>query len=194
VAGVYNADPKRHADAVKLPQLSYREVMEMANYGAKVIHPKTLKPLENGGIPLLVRSFTEPATPGTDISSEEPDSYPPVIVHTDDLILLTIRLKDLSYIHTQHVNQVFQLLQDYRARTYLTQIAFMHLSIALQLDADRLEPLVEDLQKIFEVRYNIDLELITIRHYSDADIAGLSKDRTIYLEQRSRATTRLLIG
>ena len=194
VAGVYNADPKRHTDAVKLPQLSYREVTEMANYGAKVIHPKTLKPLENGGIPLYVRSFAEPSTQGTDIGSAEPESYPPVIVHTDDLILLTIRLKDLSYIHTQHVNQVFQLLQDYRARTYLTQIAFMHLSIALQLDADRLEPLVEDLQKIFELRYNEGLELITIRHYSDADIAGLSADRTIYLEQRSRATTRLLIG
>lgn len=194
VAGVFNADPKLHPEAVKLAELSYREVMEMANYGAKVIHPKTLKPLENAGIPLRVKSFAEPTAQGTNIGSKEPESYPPVIVHTDDLTLLTVRLKDLSYIHTQHVNRVFQLLQDYRARTYLTQIAFMHLSVALQLDADRLEPLVEDLQKIFELRYNEGLELITIRHYSDADIAGLCMGRTIYLEQRSRATTRLLIG
>ena len=194
VPGVFNADPNREETAQRIDRLSYYEVLEMANYGAKVIHPKTLKPLENAGVPLRVRSFADPSAPGTDIGSFEPEpDYPPIIVRIDDLVLLSLSLRDLSYITPGHVDEIFGLFRHFRAKTYLMQVAFMHVALAIHVEPLDLSRLLEALSTAFAVRRNEGMELITIRHYDDATLAGVVGDREVFLEQRSRATVRVLV-
>lgn len=193
VPGVFSADPAHFTDATPLPQLSYREVFQMANYGAKVIHPKTMQPLERSGIPLRVRSFLEPQQEGTDIGSEDPKSpYPAIRVKLEDIVLISLHINDLSYFTERHIHTLFQDLNRHRAKALLTEIGLIHFSVAVQISPEKREPLFATLQQGFRVRYNDGLTLLTIRHGKAQDALFPTSNREILLEQHNRQTRQYL--
>ena len=193
VDAVYSADPKRFAEAVRLPLLSYHEALQMTNYGAKVIHPKTLIPLEQAGIPLRVRSFNDPAATGTRIGSDRPDHYPPIVVRIEGLLLLTLSNPDLSYLTEAHINRLFQLLASHRATSYLTEIALMNLSVAVRVPPLREAALLADLEARFQLRLNRNMALLTVRHWDEETLSRLSTGQVVHLELRNRQTAQRLI-
>ncbi len=194
VAGIHTADPALFPDAVRLPVLDYREVFQMANYGAKVVHPKTLQPLEEAGIPLRVRSFLDPDAPGTEVGARPPaEGYPPLRVRVDGLLLVSLRHGAMAYLTERHVARVFATLREHRARTYLTEIGRMTLSVAVAVDPLRRDALIADLEQTFQVRWNGRLHLLTVRHPGRAG-ARAPEGAVVYLEQRSRQTWQCLAG
>jgi aspartate kinase len=193
VAGVFSADPAHFPDAERLPQLSYLEVFQMANYGAKVIHPKTMGPLESAGIPLYVRSFLQPNEPGTDIGAQDPEAgYPPIRVRLDGLLLISLHLSDLSYLGERHVAHVFSVFRRFRTKAYLTEIGLMNLSVAVSVDPERQAGLLQVLGEGFRVKYNENLHLLTVRHDRQRSAADWTGGGTLYLEQRNRQTLQCL--
>jgi len=193
VAGVFSADPAHFPDAERLPQLSYLEVFQMANYGAKVIHPKTMSPLESAGIPLHVRSFLQPDEPGTDIGAQDPDAgYPPIRVRLDGLLLISLHLSDLSYLGERHVAHVFSVFRRFRTKAYLTEIGLMNLSVAVSVDPERQAGLLQVLGEVFRVKYNENLHLLTVRHDRERSATEWTGGGTLYLEQRNRQTLQCL--
>jgi len=193
VAGVFSADPAHFPDAERLPQLSYLEIFQMANYGAKVIHPKTMGPLESAGIPLLVRSFLDPMEPGTDIGSQDPaGGYPPIRVRLDGLLLISLHLSDLSYLGERHVAHVFSVFRRFRTKAYLTEIGLMSLSVAVAVDPERQAGLLQVLGEMFRVKYNENLQLLTVRHDWEHAASHWIGAGVLYLEQRNRQTLQCL--
>ena len=193
VAGVFSADPAYFPAAELLPRLSYLEVFQMANYGAKVIHPKTMHPLEQAAIPLQVRSFLDPSAQGTDIGPKEPDiPYPPIQVRLEGLMLISLHLSDLSYFSEYHIDQVFSILRSNRAKACLTEIGLVNFSVAIQVSPERKSALIQQLSEHFRLKYNEQLALLTVRHYQEERIREQLKGREIYLEQRNRQTMQVL--
>ncbi len=193
VPGVFSADPALFPDAQRLPQLSYREVFQMANYGAKVIHPKTLSPLEHAGIPLRVRSFSDPAAAGSDIGAEDPEAaYPPIRVRLDGLLLISLQLQDLGYLGEDHIQQIFSTLGRYRAKAYLTEIGLMNISVAVIMEEGRKDALLDELGMGYRIRYNEELSLLSIRHYNDQIVKEIHALYQPILELRNRQTLQCL--
>ncbi|MBI1193122.1 MAG: aspartate kinase [Bacteroidetes bacterium] len=193
VAGVFSADPAHFPDAERLPQLSYLEVFQMANYGAKVIHPKTMGPLESAGIPLLVRSFLDPSEPGTDIGTQDPaGGYPPIRVRLEGLLLISLHLSDLSYLGERHVAHVFSVFRRFRTKAYLTEIGLMNLSVAVAVEPERQAGLLQVLGEMFRVKYNENLFLLTVRHDREHAASHWIGTGALYLEQRNRQTMQCL--
>jgi aspartate kinase len=198
VPGVFQADPARFPEALPLPQLDYSEVFQMTNYGAKVIHPKTMQPLEKAGIPLFVRSFLDPAAPGTRIGAEAPEqAYPPITVVVEDLRWLQLRQHAMAYLSERDIARIFALLREQRAKAYCTEIGRMTLSLGIWVDPRRWEALLQALEASYAVRAESGLELVTVRHPARRD--GQSKlwpqrfdNRTVRLEQRSGVTYQCL--
>ena len=165
----------------------------MANYGAKVIHPKTMGPLESAGIPLLVRSFLDPAEPGTDIGALDPaGGYPPIRVRLEGLLLISLHLSDLSYLGERHVAHVFSVFRRFRTKAYLTEIGLMSLSVAVAIDPERQAGLLQVLGEMFRVKYNENLHLLTVRHDKEHEAAHWTGAGVLYLEQRNRQTLQCL--
>jgi aspartate kinase len=193
VPGVFSADPHEFPAAVLLDRLSYREVFQMANYGAKVIHPKTMRPLEEAGIPLRVRSFNDPAHPGTLVDAEGIEApLPPIRVRLKDLTLISLTISDLSYFNEKHVERVFRLLGEFKAKAYLTEIGLMSFAVAVGVEPNRRDSLICALAERYRVRYNEGMHLLTIRHYQADSALELESQYTVYLEQRNRLTLQLL--
>jgi aspartate kinase len=193
VPGVFNADPHEFPGAVLLDRLSYREVFQMTNYGAKVIHPKTMRPLEEAGIPLRVRSFLDPSLPGTTVDTGGAEApLPPIRVKLSGITLISLTISDLSYFNEKHAEWVFRILGQYKAKAYLTEIGLMSFAVAVAVEPNRLNNLIKTLAERYRVRYNEDLHLLTIRHYRADSTRELEAQHTIYLEQRNRLTLQLL--
>ena len=194
VSGVLNADPKYFAATKQLPRISFREAIELSYYGASVIHPKTIKPLQNAGIPLYVRSFLDPAKPGTEIqSSVTDDSLIPSFIFKTEQVLISISPRDFSFIVEENLSKIFGLLAAERIHVNLMQHSALSFSICADRDARRVARLMEDLKGEFEVRYNEPTTLLTIRHYTEDLIDELVGDREILVEQRSRSTARFVV-
>jgi len=194
VPGILNADPKFFADTVKFDELSYTEAIEMTYYGASVIHPKTIKPLQNAKIPLLVKSFTDPDAPGTVIKEDGLNRFiKPVIILKQNQVLLSISAKDYSFISENHLSEIFALFAKSQVKINLMQTSALSFSVCFDLHEERFKKLLQELQKAFKAKYNDNLTLFTLRHYSPDSLKELIADKTILLEQLSRNTVQLVV-
>jgi len=194
VPGIMNADPNKFEATQKLDMLSYREAVEMTYYGAKVIHPKTMKPLVEKNIPLYVRSFMEPDQQGSVICSiDHVMNYVPVFIVKDDQVLITISPLDFSFMAEESMGEIYKLFAQYRMRVNLVQQSAMNFSVAIDRPERRFDQLIGDLKKKFTVHYNEGLELLTIRYYTEDVIREMTKDRSVFVAQRTRTTARFLL-
>jgi len=189
-----NADPNKFEATRKLDMLSYREAVELTYYGAKVIHPKTMKPLVEKNIPLYVRSFIQPEEQGSVICSiDHVMNYLPIFIGKDDQILITISPIDFSFIAEESISEIYKLFALYRMKVNLVQQSAMNFSVAIDRPERGFDKLIGDLKKKFVVHYNEDLELLTIRYYSEDVIKEMTKARTVFVSQRTRTNARFLM-
>lgn len=192
VPGIMNADPKWNDSAEKIDLLSYQEAIELSFYGAKVIHQKTIKPLQNKNIPLSVQSFLNPNSKGTVIRKVNHKLYfVPIYIIKEDQILLSISPRDFSFIVEENISKIFALFAQHRIKVNIIQNSAISLSASID-STNKLNSLIENLKKDFTVRYNTGLTLITIRHYTTKSIEKMSVGRNILMEQRSRSTIRMV--
>jgi aspartate kinase len=193
VEAVMSADPKEFPDAENMYALSYREVVEMAYYGAQVIHPKTIKPLENKNIPLHVRCFLKPELPGTIISNKPVHNLPPVIVLKKNQVLMELSSKDFSFVEEKPLGQLHEMFAAIKIRPNLSQNGAISLLCCLDDKPEKIEKLALAASEIFDVQIEKDLTLLTIRHYTEEKINELTKGKTIVLEQKTTETIQVLM-
>lgn len=193
VPGVLNADPRLFENTILLDRLSYREAIEMTYYGAQVIHPKTIKPLQNKSIPLYVKSFLDPSGAGTEISSDTEDTYPPIIVVEKNQSLLHIITTDYSFVAEQHMARLFSELANLRIFVNMMQNTAISFSICVPNIPDRLEAFVKGISDEFRVKREDGLELITIRHFNEETVANLKKGKIVLFEERIRNTLQMVV-
>ena len=194
VPGFLNADPKFFADTIKINQIPYNEAIELAYYGASVIHPKTVKPIQNKNIPLFIRSFITPDSEGSSIGNYHAISpETPLYIFKNDQILLSILPRDYSFIAEDNLQVIFGILNELGIRVNLMQNSALSFSICVDNNPQLIKPLIEKLKSMFRVRYNENLQLITIRYYTQQVIDSIVADRPILLEQRSRSTEQLIV-
>lgn len=194
VPGVLNADPKFFEDTVKFDTLSYTEAIEMTYYGATVIHPKTIKPLQNANIPLLVKPFNDPDAPGTVISDNvTPVFAKPVIILKQNQVLLSLSTKDYSFITEDHLSDIFGHFASAHIKINTMQTSALSFSFCIDHKEDSFQKLITKLSDTYKVRFNTGLTLITVRHYADDTIKQLSAGKTVLLEQVSRNTAQVVL-
>lgn len=194
VPGLMNADPNRFTDCVKLDQISYHEAIELAFYGASIIHPKTIQPLQQKNIPLFVRSFDDLDIRATIISRDTSmDDKIHKIITKDNQVLLSINSRDLSFIAEDHLTRIFDVFSCHKIHINLMQHSAVSFSVCFDNQQGKLEALLSDLKNGFIIKYNEGLQLVTIRHYTETLINNLVKDRKVFLEQKSRSTVQLLM-
>ena len=193
VEGVMNADPKEFADAQVIEELSYREVVEMAYYGAQVIHPKTIKPLENKNIPLHVRCFLNPELKGTIISNKPVHNLPPVIVLKKNQVLMQLNSKDFSFVEEKPIALLHEMFSTIKIRPNLSQNGAVSLLCCLDDKTEKIEKLALAASGIFDVQLEKNLTLLTIRHYTREKFDELTRDKTILLTQRTTETVQVLM-
>lgn len=194
VPGVLSADPKKMEGAEKIGQLSYKEAVEMTHSGAKVIHPKTMQPLHNKGIPLHVKSFVSPHESGTVIHKiNHKIELPPIFILKENQVLITLSAKDFSIISVEDIEAVIKFLRSKLINVTLMQQSAIDLNIVADASEENLEELFAELSGKYTILYNTDLTLLTIRHYTEKVLNWMTKEKDIYLEQHSRLTARLLI-
>ena len=194
VPGVLSADPKKMEGTVKIDALSYREAVEMTHSGAQVIHPKTMKPLHNKGIPLYVKSFLAPEDSGTVIQNIDHKIHlPPIFIQKENQVLITLSPKDFSFISIEDIDRVVNFLLKNRVKITLMQQSAIDLNLVLDAPEANWEEIFSELSPYYSVRYNTNLTLITIRHYTEEVLDWMVKEKDIYLEQHSRLTARMLV-
>lgn len=195
VPGIMNADPKLYENTEIISKLSYKEAIELSNCGAKVIHPKTIKPLQNKGIPLFVRSFLYPESHGSVIRDlEERLQLPPIFIDKDNQLLLTLSPRDFSFIAEEKLSRIFASLAKYRLRLNLMQNSAITFSFCIDLNEAIFENFINELSGEYEVLYNKNVRLLTIRHYNEEIIRHLIQDQRVLVEQRSRLTARFVVA
>ncbi|HNQ66740.1 MAG TPA: aspartate kinase [Bacteroidales bacterium] len=194
VPGIMNADPDWCSFAEKLDVLSYLEAIELAFFGAKIIHPKTIKPLENKDIPMYVKSFKNPDETGTIIKKLDYKlKLIPVYILKTNQILISISPKDFSFIVEENISKIFGLFAQYKAKVNITQNSAVSFSASIDGDNRYFKALIGELQKEFYVKYNTNLELVTIRYYTDDAVHKMTNGKKILIEQKSRSTARFLL-
>lgn len=193
VPGVMNADPKRLPAAVVFNELPFREAAEMTYYGASVIHPKTIKPLANKDIPLLVKNFDNPELPGTRIHECMVRELPPLIVFKDNQCLISCKVTDYSFVNEQQLFTIFHALHELNIRINMMQNSAISFSFCIDFRESKLMPLLDRLQQHFEVYYNTGLTLVTVKNYDAATFEAYRKKPGVILEQSSRSTLQVLI-
>jgi aspartate kinase len=194
VPGVLNADPKFFTDTIKFDILSYTEAIEMTYYGASVIHPKTIKPLQNAGISLLVKPFNDPEAPGTVISEAANQQFEKaIIILKQNQVLISISAKDYSFISENHLSHVYQLFAQNQVKVNVLQTSALSLSVCFDWVEERFAKLLIQLKQEFNVKYNSDLLLITLRHYQYSLLKELTEGKKVLLEQISRNTAQVVI-
>ncbi len=194
VPGMLNADPKHFSNTSLLENISYREAIELSYYGASVIHPKTIKPLENKHIPLYVKSFKEPTEPGSSINDNtSEDSKIPSYIFKTDQVLISISSRDFSFIVEEHISDIFKRFATHRLKIQTMQNSAISFSVSVANHPSQIKALIRELQKDYKVLYNDGLELLTIRHFNEQIVSELIKDREVMLEQKTRHTMRILM-
>ncbi|MFT3680044.1 MAG: aspartate kinase [Ferruginibacter sp.] len=193
VEGVMNADPKLFPDAVFISELSYDEVIEMAYYGAQVIHPKTIKPLQNKNIPLHVRCFLKPELTGTIITTKHVHNLPPVIVVKSKQVLLQLSSKDYSFVEDTLVSKLHHLLNNIKIRPNLSQNGAISLLCCLDDRPEKIEKLALAAEEYFDVQVEKELTLLTVRHYTNATVEKLTAGKDQLLIQKTRETIQVLM-
>jgi aspartate kinase len=194
VPGLLNADPKYFKDTTKLDYISYREAIELSYYGATIIHPKTIKPLENKNIPLYIKSFLNPDSEGSIIHFETGrEKYIPSYIFKRNQVLLTITPRDFSFIDESILSHIIGVFAKYHVKINLMQNSAISFSVCMDYRESKVNSILQDLQKDYHVRFNSDLELITIRHYNQKILDWLLEGKNLILEQKSRVTAQLVV-
>ena len=193
VESVMNADPKQFPDALPIPELNYNEVIEMAYYGAQVIHPKTIKPLQNKGIPLYVKCFLDASLPGTVIHNRPVHNLPPVIVLKEKQALMEMSSRDFSFIGEQYVGHLYNLLEKLHIKPNLTQNGAISFLCVLDDRPEKIEKLALEASAFLDVQVKKELSLLTIRHYTREVFEKLTSGQTIILRQQTPETIQVLL-
>jgi aspartate kinase len=193
VPGVLNADPKWFDETRLIPQLTYQDAIELTYYGATVIHPKTIKPLQNKKIPLYVRSFVEPEKEGTKIHDVQVPLPIPCFIFKVDQVLLSISPKDFSFIVEENLGDIFELFAHHRVKMNVMLNSAISFSVSVDNDGRKLPALIALLREKFRVLYNEQVELVTIRYYDQATIDRVTAGKQIFLEVKSRYTVQLVM-
>ena len=193
VESVMNADPKQFPDAVSIHELNYNEVIEMAYYGAQVIHPKTIKPLQNKSIPLYVKCFLDPSLTGTVIHNKAVHHLPPIIVLKEKQVMLQMSSRDFSFIGEQYVGQLYHLFEKLNIKPNLTQNGAISFLCVLDDRSEKIEKLALEASAILDVQVTKELSLLTIRHYTKEIFEKLTEGKEILLSQRTSETIQSLI-
>lgn len=193
VPGMMNADPKYFKSSKLLEKISFDEAIELAYFGAKVIHPKTIQPLKKKQIPLFIKSFLKPKGKGSQIKEGSFSSSIPSFIVKDNQILISISDRSLSFIVETHISKIFAFLAKYAIRVNMMQNSAVSFSICVDDDKYKIPALITDLQDEFDVYYNKSLSLYTIRHYTTTSANDFLKEKEVLLEQRSRNTLQLVV-
>ncbi len=194
VEGLQNADPKIFKDTVKIEAITYHEVIEMAYYGAQVIHPKTIKPLQNNNIPLYVKCFLDRNQKGTVIQNEVSSIfYPPLIILKKDQILVQVTTRDFSFITEDNLSNLYRIFHDMKIKINLIQNAAISFVACIDNKEDKVQELIETLGSDYKVFTNENVSLLTIRHFTPEILFDLTKSRYILLEQKTRHTVQVVI-
>lgn len=194
VEGILNADPKWLNSARKMEEISYKEAVEMSFSGAKVIHPKTIKPLHNKGIPLYVKSFLSPEASGTIIKADATlREIIPVFIKKENQILISITPKDFSFVMGDNLSRIFHTFITHGIKVNLVEASAVSIDVCIDDDRTKVDILLSDLKSEFSIVYNENIELITIRHFTADAIQSVTKDCEILLEQRTRSTVRFVV-
>lgn len=193
VPGVLNADPKWFDDTVLLPELSYIDAIELAYYGASVIHPKTIKPLQNKNINLHVKSFLNPEAKGTVISNINYDKLVPSFIFKMDQVLIRISPEDFSFIAEDHLQNIFRILSENRVKINLMQNSALKFALCINNDKRKLPQIIEQLENEFKVSYETGLELITIRYFDQSTIDRVTINKDLILEYRDKKNIQLIV-
>jgi aspartate kinase len=192
VDGVMNADPKTYPDAVLISDLSYTEVIEMAYYGAQVIHPKTIKPLQNKHIPLYVKCFLNKDLPGTIIHQKKNKNLPPIIVIKENQVLIELKTQDFSFVGEEPIIELYQLFNKLHIKPNLIQTAAISVYVCLDDKPEKIEQLALEAGVLFDVQIEKGLSLLTIRHYNEDVLSTLSESKDKVLQQQSTETVQVL--
>src|SRR5690606_6801713 len=193
VPGVLNADPRYFENAQLLHKISYREAIELAFYGASVIHPKTLQPLQQKEIPLYVKSFLNPEAPGTKVGKElvlEPNI--PCFIVKKNQVLISLSSLDFSYIVEENISEIFSLLHLYKMKVDVIQNSAISFSVCVDNMYKNLEKLLQHLKAKFKVTCTENVSLYTIRHYNELAIKQLEKDKEVLLKQLTHETMQIV--
>ena len=193
VPGVLNADPKWFDETKLIPQLTYQDAIELTYYGATVIHPKTIKPLQNKKIPLFVRSFLAPEKEGTKIHDSQTHLPIPCFIFKVDQVLLSISPKDFSFIVEESLGEIFELFAQHRVKMNVMLNSAISFSVSVDQDERKLPALIEKLRENFRVLYNEKVELVTIRYYDQPTIDRVTAGKQIFLEVKSRYTVQIVM-
>ncbi len=192
VEGLQNADPKQFPGTVKINEISYNEVIEMAFYGAQIIHPKTIKPLQNNHIPLYVKCFLDPKLEGTVIQQEVTAAYPPLIALKENQVLIQATTRDFSFITEDNLSTLYRIFHDLKIKINLIQNAAISFVACIDNREDKLTALIPALSEDYKVTLNEKVTLLTIRHYTPEIINKLITDRQTLLRQETRKTVQVV--
>ena len=193
VNGVLNADPRYFENPLLLDNISFAEAIELAFYGAKVIHPKTIQPLQQKNIQLSVRSFINYENKGTIINNSEPKETIPLYIVKENQVLISISDNNLSFIVEEHLSWIFSVLSKHDVSLNLMQNSAVSFSICVDNIKHKTPSLIEELSNKFTVFYNEKVELFTIRHYNPQSIERVVKNKKILLQQKSRNTVQFIV-
>ena len=193
VPSVMSADPKQFPDATEIHELNYNEVIEMAYYGAQVIHPKTIKPLQNKNIPLYVKCFLDPSLSGTIIHNKSLKNLPPIIVIKENQAMIELSSKDFSFVEEKPIADLFHLFEKLKIKPNLTQNAAISMICVLDDRKDKIEKLALAASEFFDINVTKGLTLLTIRHYTRDIYDKLTVGRKMLLQQRTNETVQALL-
>ncbi|GAB3535215.1 aspartate kinase [Pontibacter brevis] len=188
VEGLLNADPKHFKNTVCYPEISYQETVEMAYYGASVIHPKTIKPLANKQIPLYVKSFLNPSGKGTKICDCRFEKPATAYIIKENQCLISFSVKDFAFISEKNLETIFNALSELRIKINLMQNSAISFSVCADYNEERLQRLLQRLRDSFNIHYNTALSLFTVKNYDTEDLNSLLENKEVLLEQRTRTT------
>ena len=193
VPGVLNADPKWFDNTIKISELTYQDAIELTYYGATVIHPKTIKPLQNKGIPLFVRSFLNHDEEGTVVKETGRKLPIPSFIFKVNQVLISLQAKDFSFIAEDNLSSIFDVFYKHGVKIHMMQLSAINFSVCTDNDAQKIPGLLAELQGDFKVLYNDNLELCTIRYYDQSTLDRVSINKQILLEQKSRYTAQMVL-
>ncbi len=193
VPGVLNADPKYFDDTILLDKLSYLDAIELAYYGTSVIHPKTIKPLQNKNINLYVKSFVEPDAPGTLVANLAYEKLVPSFIFKMDQVLIRISPHDFSFIAEDNLERIYGILHKFGLKINLQQTSAVSFQVIVNNDKRKVRQVVDELEEHFKVSYETGLELVTIRYFDDETIQRVMINKTLLLEQRGVQNIQLVV-
>ncbi len=192
VPGMLNADPKKQADAQIIEKISYQEAIELAYYGASVIHPKTIQPLESKNITLRIASFVNPQLPGTLIGHFPGLQYPSCYIEKENQTLISISTKDFSFVIEDNIVEIFNQLHHLGIKVQMMENSALSFTLCIQCEPIKLAALMTALEHKYTIRYNEGVKLLTIRHYQASDLVRMEK-QSVLMEQKNRTTVRWVL-